>query len=277
MPDAESVARHYARSDLVDAIRVGIEKLGKTPATLGVQDLAPVDHFHIGGWPATEAFLGALALTAEDRVLDVGCGLGGASRFVAHRYGCRVTGIDLTPAYVETGRVLTHWVGLEDRVVLDLGDAGALPHPEASFDLAFLMHVGMNVADKRQLFAALHRILRPGGQLLIYDIMALGDTGLAFPMPWAPDPTLSFVEPPAAYRAALEGAGFAQVAERNRRDFALHFFAEQKAAVARAGGPPPLGLHLVMGETAPIKLKNMMESVEAGQIAPVEFSAEKRA
>ena len=107
MPAQTDVSRHYTHGSLTDAIRDGLASLGKAPGTVTVDDLAPVDEFHIGGRKASEDFLDQLGFRADKHVLDVGCGLGGAARFVASRYGSRVTGIDLTSEYVETGK--THF------------------------------------------------------------------------------------------------------------------------------------------------------------------------
>jgi cyclopropane fatty-acyl-phospholipid synthase-like methyltransferase len=107
MPNQGDVSKHYTHGGLVEAIRVGIASLGKTAETVTVDDLAPVDEFHIGGRRASEEFLAQLGLSAQMHVLDVGCGLGGAARFVASRCGSRITGIDLTSEYVETGIALS--------------------------------------------------------------------------------------------------------------------------------------------------------------------------
>ena len=275
MPDHDIVASHYTHGRLLDAIRAGLERLGRSPDDVGVDDLGPVDEFHIGGRQATEEFLAQLDLAADDHVLDVGCGLGGACRFVATRHGCRVTGIDLTPEYVETGRTLCAWTGLQDRITLDRGSATATPYPTGYFDKAYMMHVGMNIADKPALIRELHRVLKPGGRLGIYDIMRTGDGELSFPVPWATTAAEDALGPPEAYKAALEAAGFRLVAERNRRALAEAFFAAFKARLAAAGGPPPLGLHIVLGKTAPLKVANMIENIAAGRFAPVELIADK--
>ena len=106
MKDLELVANHYTRGDLLGAILAGVEKLGKTPETITIDDLAPVDEFHIGGRVATRAFLDQMSIATDEHVLDAGCGIGGASRYAAKQYGCRVAGIDLTNEYVETGAEL---------------------------------------------------------------------------------------------------------------------------------------------------------------------------
>ena len=275
MSDAKVVSNHYTHGSLLDAIRAGVEGLGKSPESVSVDDLGPVEEFHIGGRVATESFLDQLDLLSDDHVLDVGCGLGGASRFVAQRYGSRVTGIDLTQEYVETGQVLCSWVGLEHRIALDQGNATALSYPVGAFDKAYMMHVGMNIADKQLLVSEMHRVLRPGGYLGIYDVMRVGDGDLTFPVPWAATAESSAVASPDEYKHALKAVGFQIVAERNRRDFALEFFARLQASATAAEAPPPLGLHILMGEAAPLKVKNMIENISENRLAPVELIAEK--
>jgi ubiquinone/menaquinone biosynthesis C-methylase UbiE len=277
MPDTKLVSDHYTHGSLLDAIRNGIERIGKSPETVGVEDLGPIEEFHIGGRVASESFLDQLQLSSDDHVLDVGCGLGGTSRFVAHRYGSRVTGIDLTQEFIETGRTLCAWVGLEQQIVLEHGSATALSYADGMFDKAYMMHVGMNIADKPALMAQLHRVLKPGAALGIYDVMRIGDGDLTFPLPWASTAEASVVESLDAYKNALNTAGFRIAAEQNRRAFALDFFARLQANVAAAGGPPPLGVHILMGETAPVKIKNLIEDISEGRVAPIEVIAEKLA
>jgi hypothetical protein len=135
-----------------------------------------------------------------------------------------------------------------------------------------MMHVGMNVPAKATMLAALRRALRPGGFFAIYDIMRIGDGDLAFPLPWSSLPASSFVETPAAYRAALEQAGFKITAERNRGPFAVEFFATMRARIAQSG-PPPISLNMAMGATAPAKIGNLQSLISAGVLAPVELIA----
>lgn len=277
MSDTGLVANHYTHGSLLDAIAAGVERLGKSPNNVSVDDLAPVDEFHIGGRAATESFLDQVNPSAQDHVLDVGCGLGGSSRFVAQRYGCRVTGIDLTLEYIETARVLCSWVGLDDRITLEQGDATCLSYSPGSFDKAYMMHVGMNIAAKRALVSELFRVLKPGGVLGVYDVMRVGGGDLSFPVPWATTAQESAVATPTEYKSALHAAGFDVLAERNRREFALEFFARLKASTPGAQDPPPLGLHILMGETAPTKVKNMVENISLNRVAPVELIALKNA
>ena len=206
-------------------------------------------------------------------MLDVGCGLGGPARFTASRYGARVTGIDLTAEFVRTGQVMCQWVGLDDTVNLVEGSALDMPFDSDGFDAAYMMHVGMNIADKKGLFAEVARVLKPDCVFGVYDVMQTGGSDIDFPVPWAETPATSALSTPAQYRTALEQAGFEVVAERNRRDFAIAFFADLAAKTQAAGGPPPLGLHILMGESRVVKIRNMADNIKAGRIAPVELIA----
>jgi len=275
MAHDDAVTAHYSHGALLDAIRAGVAALGKAPETTTIDDLAAVDEFHIGGRQASEDFVAQLGLSSDHHVLDIGCGLGGTSRFVASLCGCRVSGVDLTPEFVETGQTLCRWVGLADRVELRQGSALAMEFESGRFDAAIMLHVGMNIEDKAGLFAEVHRVLRPGAVFGVYDIMRTGDEPLTYPVPWATVADTSFLIAPEDYRQVLAGAGFEVTAERNRRDFATAFFDALRKRSEAAGGPPPLGLHILFGEDAPIKIRNMVENVAAGRVAPVEMIARK--
>src|SRR6266568_8131509 len=92
----EQVARHYARSDLERTILDALAASGKDLDRLTPSDLSPVDEFHTGGRQATVELAAQLDVTPDMHLLDIGCGIGGPSRYFAHERGCRVTGIDLT-------------------------------------------------------------------------------------------------------------------------------------------------------------------------------------
>ena len=81
----------------------------------------------------------------------------------------------------------------------------------------------------------------------------------------------SFVESAATYRQLLEGADFQVQSERSRREFAIEFFNQMRSRAAQSGGPPTLGLHILMGASAPQKVGNMIDNLERGLIAPTEI------
>ena len=244
--------------------------MGHDPDKISPEVLKPVDEFHIGGAEATTALLEKLEIRPDMEVLDIGSGIGGPARMIAARYGCRVTGVDLTPDFVNTARALSKMCGMANRVRFEVGSAVELPLPDASFELALLLHVGMNVPDKATLFREARRVLREGGTFALYEVMHTGAGDLSFPVPWAETPDLSALETPDAYRAAAKAAGFALRVEENRREVALDFFSRLQAQAASAT-PAPLGLHNLMGATVKEKVANMIGAVRAGTIAPVQM------
>jgi SAM-dependent methyltransferase len=273
MTSSEPVSRHYTHGRLIAAIRQGLAAAGKTPGSVTIDNLAAVDQFHIGGRQATEHVIAQLDLEADDHVLDVGCGIGGVSRFVAERHSCRVSGIDLTPEYVETARTLCAWVGLGERVTVQEASALDMPFDDGTFDAAYMLHVGMNIADKTGLFAEVARVLGQGGIFGVYDVMRTGDDEIAYPVPWAEAPETSAVASPDDYKTALSTAGFEISAVHDRRDFAIAYFEGMRARAAEAGAS--LLRNIEMGERAPLMLANMRDSIAVGGTAPVEIIARK--
>ena len=276
MSDDAAISEHYVHGDLLGAIKAALVDLGKTVDNVTIEDLAPVDEFHIGGRLATEGFMAQLDYSGQGHVLDVGCGLGGASRFVAQRYKNYVTGIDLTQEYIDTGNALCAWVRLDNFITLQQGSAMSMPFAAASFDGAYMMHVGMNIVDKAGLFAEIFRVLRPGAFLGIYDVMREQGGDISYPVPWAADENSSALATSGQYRQALVAAGFAVAKETGRRDFAVDFFTALRDRTEANGGPPALGLHTLMKETTAEKIRNMIGNIAAGYIAPVEMIAFKR-
>lgn len=280
MGTSEAVVEHYAMGDdaarqLLNSIESGLTALGSSLASATVEVLAPVDEFHVGGRPATIELCQQLGANESSTVLDVGSGIGGTARFIASTFGTDVTGIDLTPEYVEVANELSQATGLGGRTRFEHGSATELPFDDESFDIATQLHVGMNIADKDRLFAEVFRVLRPAGRFGVYDMMRQTDADFSFPVPWATDQSMSFVEPPSTYLTAAEAAGFELVGERNRAAFASTAFAALRKQSSSGDGPPPLGLHLVMGSGAPIKVKNMVAAVTSGTLAPIELIWQK--
>jgi len=162
MPD-NPVETHYSRGDLYDTILAALKAAGKDTDHLTPDDLAPVDEFHGGQRPATIRLAELVDFTGIERVLDVGSGLGGPSRFLAWRYGCRVSGVDLTAEFVRIAEALTQLTGLVDCVDYRQGSALDLPFEDMSFDVVWSQNVAMNIADRPRYYAEMRRVLKPGG------------------------------------------------------------------------------------------------------------------
>ena len=297
--DEARVEAHYTRQNLLSTIRDGLTAAGFDPDSPDASALSAVDEFHIGGSEASRFVGEALGAASGLRVLDIGCGIGGPARFMASTFGCRVTGIDLTADYVAVGNQLSAMVGLAEAVTLQQASALDLPFSDGStgdgagFDAAYVMHVGMNIADKPRMMAEAARVLRPGGKLVVYDVMTQREGPVTYPLPWSDVPENSAVDRLSAYEAALHAAGLVIEASETKRDFAVGFFeamvarmneaqAAQSAGKGRqgagggaAGGPGPLGLHLLMGANTREKVGNVFGQIKDGLLAPVLITCHK--
>jgi ubiquinone/menaquinone biosynthesis C-methylase UbiE len=272
----QTVSDHYNHGDLINAIEAALPALGKDTQSVTIQDLAAVDEFHIGSRLATDHLLEQLNFSDQDHILDVGCGLGGAARYVASKYQNQVSGIDLNTEFVETGKALCRWLNLASHVSLEQGSALTMPYTEKQFDGAYMLHVGMNIADKLALFNEVNRVLKPGAYFGVYDIMQCSDGVMAYPVPWAATEQTSKLATSEQYQAALKSAGFKVFAVENRRDFALDFFKQRALENKENGGPPPLGLHTLMQQSTALKIPNMVANISNNLITPVEIIAVKK-
>ena len=268
------VAEHYSSKNLLNFIKKGLIKEGVDLDWVSSEDLNAVDEFHIGGITGTRFVSDKLDLSNASKVLDIGCGLGGPARFIAETYKSSVTGIDLTPSYIETGVALNELVGLTDKVSLLTASALDIPFCDNYFDAAYMIHVGMNVADKRQLMSEAFRVTKSNGFFVIYDVMKLEDVDIEYPLPWADKKTESAVESFSNYESELVNAGFHIFEKEIKTKFAITFF-QNMITNTKKNGPAPLGLHLLMGDNTSEKISNLFRQIYEKILAPVVIIAKK--
>ena len=268
MSTEDQVKSHYSRGSLEQNILAALQAAGKNIDQLAPADMGGLDEFHIGGRESTEELASSMHLRPGMHLLDVGCGVGGPARYFAAS-GCRVTGVDLTAEFIRVAERLTRLVKLESHASFVEASALDLPFDSGTFDGAYEIHVGMNIADKVGVFHEVARVLKPGARFSIFDIVRTGEGSLNFPLPWARQPENSFVASIDEYRQALDAAGFRIEHQRERRQFAIEFFAKMRGMPA----PPVLSVSLLMGEQAPLMLQNVAAAISAGTLEPVEFVA----
>ena len=194
-------------------------------------------------------------------MLDLGCGIGGPARYLAATFGCKVTGVDLSPGFIDAATYLTVRCGLSDRVAFQVGDALHLPFDDASFDAVFLQHVSMNIADRNALYKEMHRILAPGGRLATYDLVRR-DGDVVYPAPWARDASGSFLLTEGETRTALEEARYKVVLWRDDTEVALEWFKTVMGA-QRQGG---LNLGLIIGSDFPAMTANLARNLRENRL-----------
>jgi len=135
-----AVTAHYATPGILENMLQALEGMGKGPQTVVPADLKACDEFHMGGAPAAAHLLAQMDFLNTDRVLDVGCGIGGTARAIACNYKVSsVVGVDLTQEYVEAGTAINAWPGIQSALAgasieLHTASATALPFADASFD-----------------------------------------------------------------------------------------------------------------------------------------------
>lgn len=262
MTDAlDGVRDHYRATGLTERLKMALAPLGAEDQLLTPQQLGALDQFHTRGLAATAELAELAGLAAGMSVLDVGAGIGGPARFLAATYGCRVTGIDLSEPFVDAARYLTQRTGQREQVSFHTGSALALPFDASRFDLALLQHVAMNIADRARLYGEIRRVLKPGGKLATFDVVANGSEP-HYPVPWARTPATSFLLTADATREAIEQAGFRTLAWQDDTAAAKAWVAQLR----EAGPPPPPNLGVVMGPDFAQLAANLGRNLMEGRI-----------
>ncbi len=262
---ATRVRKHYAASGLTDLIKSALATIAPEGQTLTVAQLAPLDQFHLRGIHATEELASAARLEPSSRVLDLGCGIGGPARYLAATFDCQVTGVDLSPGFIDAATYLTARTGLSDRVRFQTGDALHLPFEDGTFDAVLLQHVAMNIEDRPALYAEVRRILTAGGRFATYDLV-LRDGDVMYPVPWAQNASTSFLLSEDQTRTALEDAGFQALVWRNDTQTVLEWFKATLAGPPRNGAGSRLNLGLVLGPEFMAMTSNLARNLRENRL-----------
>lgn len=269
-----NITQHYTRQGLGDVILAALGKAGKDVDNLKPEDLAPVDEFHIRGREATLELAREAGLGPDTHVLDVGSGVGGPSRCLAQEFGCRVTGIDLTEEYCRVAQMLAQRIGLSNLVTYRQGDALALPFADEAFDVVWTQHTAMNIPDKVTLYREMLRVLKSGGMLAIYDILAGPVSPIHFPVPWARQPEASHLVTTEELRTLLKKSGFTIASWKDTTDVARIWFTNVAKKIQQSG-LPPLGFHVLLGADFQAMAQNQRRNLEEGRIVLAQVVARK--
>lgn len=267
------ISKHYTRGDLLARLNAALRDDGVDPDHPSIEALAPYDQFHGRGLEATMEISGLMPAGAADHLLDIGSGIGGPARYFADRFGCRVTGIDLTPEFCDVARHLTRLLDLQHRVTFDAGDALSMPFAAGSFDGAYSMNVSMNIADKKAFYREIGRVLKPGAWLVLSEL-ARGDGGdIEYPTPWASSAAASFLSTPDETRRGLSAAGFEVIQMRSTLEEALASGAHARAMVERGEKPPHRAVMLIHGDRANAAMANVARGLAEARLDPIEVLA----
>ncbi|MAR71446.1 MULTISPECIES: class I SAM-dependent methyltransferase [unclassified Halomonas] len=228
------LGQHYdAKGSLLARLERAFVEAGCDPDHLSHDEMAGIDQLHLGGraasrrlmalagrdagqppnkgdGPRLDAFAGAgTGSSGAARLLDLGCGTGGASRLLARELGYEVVGVDITPGFIEVATWLSRACGLEDSTRFVCADAAELPLGDASVEAVWCQHALLNMPDIAAVLSECRRVLAPGGRLLLHEVVR-GDNPapLSLPVPWARTPEHSRLLSLKDLEQHLQAAGF---------------------------------------------------------------------
>lgn len=204
---AEVAASHYAPRDLRSRVAAVVEASGRSD-NVGVDDLAPLDQFHVEGIAPVRRLAAKAGLNPSMHVLDVACGMGGPARYIAKHYGCRVTGVEYSQQFLETAQYLCELTKMDDQVEFVHGDATNLSFADESFDVTWTQHAQCNIADKERFFSEMRRTLKRGGRCVMHDLYGADGLSPTFPAYWAREASDSYLITPERTKELLEECGF---------------------------------------------------------------------
>ena len=274
----ERVQDHYASagtgSSIAARIEAAIRRTGGPNTLITPETLAPFDHFHGGGLAATQHLAAALQPQAGETILDIGCGIGGPARWIARRYNCLLTGVDLTQEFCDAARELNSLCGMGEQVRIVEGSALSLPFPDALFDRAFSQFMVMNVADKAGVYREAFRVLKPEGRFVACHVSS-GPNGLPeFPLPWAATADHSFLASDEDTKRDLASVGFEITAFRDTTQTPTMLAMMRHKLETE--GLPSVGSHVLVGDQYLQLLVNALRATEQGRMRTVEIVAERR-
>lgn len=262
--------------DMLSHILAFLKSIGIDPNNLSWDDLHVCDQMHSRGIEATREHADHAGITSDMHVLEIGCGIGGASRYLAHEKGCRVTAIDLTQDCVDAASDLTARCGLAETTEFKQADATDLPFGEAQFDHVWSHAMTMNIQNKTKLASEIARVLKPGGQYSCCEVALNGPGNPHYPLPWASDASSSFLVTPDDMIAALEAGGLKFVRRIDINDAYLAYLDDIRDRAKRGEKPSRIDPQsLKEGDDFLLRLKNCGQSAREGCLVEHILMAEK--
>ena len=253
------IENHYFTPELFEDILERLKGQEINLNNVSRNDIAGVDEFHVRGAEVSKELVRDLGLR-DSHLLDIGCGIGGPSRMLADEFNFKVTGIDISHEFIRTAQKLSELVGLNHKTKFLQADALDLPFETESFDVVWTQHVQMNISDKAKFYSEIERVSTNNGTFIYYDIFRKDKEDVDYPVPWANDASVSFLETISNMDKILTDLGFLKIQSTDQTykasQFLIGLFEKLKL-----NGPSKLGLNVLMGNSTKEKLENILKGL----------------
>ena len=264
----KAIIKHYHHGGLLEAIYRDIAAIGKDKHTITLEELSFLDEFHLGGAQASERLLSGLGYTQQGTILDIGCGLAGTSRRMAAGGQQKIIAIDLSIEYCQVANHLSHWFNLNGKIAVLNASATKIPLQDNSIQAAVMLHVGMNIVDKKALFTELRRVMTLNSPLAIYDLVVTDKLKLRLPLPFASTPQECHIGSLEEYEIGLSASGFKLLKTVNRKQDILAYLNK-----AQQNNKQTLSVKSLLKDNSSIKMKNLVDAIRNDVIIPYEIYA----
>lgn len=270
------IKNHYNSDNLTQNIRQALISAGKDLEPLDPKEISRIDQLHTGGVSASIDLIKKAGLGSDDRVLDAGCGIGGSSRLLAGEFNCRVAGIDLAGEFIDAADFLTRCTKLENLIEFYKGSIISLPFSDNTFDVVWCQHVLMNIINKTEAVREFYRVLKPSGKLVLHEIFKGQNNCMAYPVPWASEPSISFLESWDHMADILDTENFKTIFYSDQTASACQWWEKVKKISGKKNAKnQKLGPALILGQNAARFGTNMYSNFTQHTICLIEAVLQK--
>ena len=274
MINRSDLENFWTRGDIHTRIHKAMSEAGLNDKKLEIEDLFPIDQYHARGIAATIDLGKRMPISEKQKIIDIGCGLGGPARYFAKQFKCFITGIDITPSFIEIGNKFNNLTSMSKQVSLQIGNGETLDFEDETFDGGYSQHVTMNIKNRKEFFLEAFRVLKKG-TFFAFSEHGLGPKGNPiFPLPWADTSEMSFLLSPESTISLLKEIGFydIQIIETSEKYISGY---EKMIDNKSKKDKPILGIHVIGGATMKQRSINSMKSIKEKRTLPFEIVCKK--
>ena len=275
MISKSDIENFWTRGDVFSRVHQAMSETGLINKKLEIEELFPIDQYHARGIAATVDLGKRMPISKNQKIIDIGCGLGGPARYYAKEFKCFITGIDITPSFVEIGNEFNRLTSMSDNVELLVGNGEVLDFDNETFDGAYSQHVTMNISNREKFFSEAFRVLKKDS-FFAFSEHGLGEKGNPiFPLPWADTEKMSFLLPPEETILLLKKVGFSNIEIIETGDKYISGYEKLTNPSAKKENPI-LGIHVIGGGSMKERSVNSMKSIKENRTLPFEVVCKKK-